>query len=257
MTSLAHSWYLTQRLLRALLRQPWYVAITLIQPTIWLLLFGALFKRVVDIPGFSTHSYIDFLAPGVVVMSALFSGGWSGMGVINDIDRGVMDRLLVSPVRRGAIMVGRVAHQAVTTAVQSLIIVGLALLAGAHLSGGVVGVSVVLLAAILLAGAVASLSNALALMLRREESVIAAVQFVALPATFLSSAFMQASLMPHWMRLLARGNPVDWAIVASRQALSPAADWAVIGAHLAMLIGFTLACGYLATRAFRAYQRSV
>ena len=69
-TPLRHSWYLTLRHLRALPRQPWYVAITLVQPIIWLLLFGALFKRVVEIPGFGAASYIAFLTPGVVVMTA-------------------------------------------------------------------------------------------------------------------------------------------------------------------------------------------
>jgi ABC-2 type transport system permease protein len=89
MTTLAHSRYMTLRHLRELWRQPWYVAITLVQPVIWLLLFGALFKRVVEIPGFGGGNYIDFLTPGIVVITALFSAGWSGMSVINDIDRGV------------------------------------------------------------------------------------------------------------------------------------------------------------------------
>ena len=81
------------------------------QPVIWLLLFGALFKRVVDIPGFGGGSLHRFLTPGVVIMTALFSAGWSGMTVIDDIDRGVMDRFLVSPVRRGALIAGRLAYQ--------------------------------------------------------------------------------------------------------------------------------------------------
>ncbi|HEX8859263.1 MAG TPA: ABC transporter permease, partial [Actinomycetes bacterium] len=65
------------------------ISISLVQPVIWLLLFGQLFKRVVEIPGFAAGSYITFLTPGVVVMTAVFSGGWAGMGVISDIDRGV------------------------------------------------------------------------------------------------------------------------------------------------------------------------
>ena len=99
MTVLRHVGYMAARDLRALWRQPWYIAVTLVQPVIWLLLFGELFKGVADLPGFS-GSYIAYLAPGIVVMSALFSSGWSGMGTIEDIDRGVTDRLLVSPVRR-------------------------------------------------------------------------------------------------------------------------------------------------------------
>ena len=99
-TALTHSGLMAGRWLRILWRQPWFVAITLVQPVIWLLLFGALFERVVDIPGFAGDDYVDFLVPGIVVMTALFSAGWSGMGIINDLDRGVMDRFLVSPARR-------------------------------------------------------------------------------------------------------------------------------------------------------------
>ncbi len=93
----AQTWHMTTRLVRRLIRQPWYVALTLIQPIIWLTLYGQLFQRVVDLPGFHATSYIDFLTPGIVIMSALFASGWTGMGVIVDIDRGVMDRFLVSP----------------------------------------------------------------------------------------------------------------------------------------------------------------
>jgi ABC-2 type transport system permease protein len=90
---------LTARQLLALWRQPWFVAITLVQPIIWLHLFGAMFKKVVEIPGFHDGSYIELLTPGIVVMSALFSAGWHGMGLINMLERGAMDRFLVSPLR--------------------------------------------------------------------------------------------------------------------------------------------------------------
>ena len=103
MTTIAHSYYLTLRLLRHLLRQPWYIALTLAQPVIWLVFYGQLFEKVVQLPGFESESYIDFLTPGIVVMSALFGSGWNGMGMIHDLDRGVMDRFLVSPASRTAI----------------------------------------------------------------------------------------------------------------------------------------------------------
>ena len=72
-TMVAHTGYLTGRLLRATGRQPAFVVIMLIQPMIWLLLFGQLFKRVVEVPGFGGGTYIDFLIPGVVVMTVLFT----------------------------------------------------------------------------------------------------------------------------------------------------------------------------------------
>src|SRR5262249_35594777 len=100
MTALRHGWYMMNRHLLNLWRQPIWIAVTLVQPIVWLLLYGALFKSVTRIPGFDSDSYIQFLAPGVVIMSALFSAGWSGMAVIDDIDKGIIDRFLVSPVVR-------------------------------------------------------------------------------------------------------------------------------------------------------------
>ena len=125
---------MTQRHVRAVWRQPWFVAITLVQPIIWLLLFGALFKSVTEIPGFGAGgaTYLDYLVPGVVVMTALFSSGWSGMGVIEDIDRGILDRFLVAPVHRPSLIIGRVTYDALTLVLQAVVIGALAWLLGAH-----------------------------------------------------------------------------------------------------------------------------
>jgi hypothetical protein len=149
--ALAQTRSMTIRHLRELWRQPWYVAITLVQPVIWLLLFGALFKRVVEIPGFGGGDYVDFLTPGIVVMTALFTAGWSGMSVIEDLNRGVMDRFLVSPVSRGSLIAGRLGQLAITIAIQSLVVVGLALAVGARFPGGIPGVALLVACSVLLA----------------------------------------------------------------------------------------------------------
>ncbi|HET9008236.1 MAG TPA: ABC transporter permease [Actinomycetes bacterium] len=117
-TTLTHSWFMTMRHLRNLARQPWWIAITLVQPIIWLLLFGAVFKATADIPGFAADSYVDFLIPGIVVMTAAFAGGWAGMGVIEDLNRGVIDRFLVSPVRRQALITGRLVQLAIVSLIR-------------------------------------------------------------------------------------------------------------------------------------------
>jgi ABC-2 type transport system permease protein len=255
--ALAHTEHMAARHLRTLARQPWYVAITLVQPVIWLLLFGALFKRVVDIPGFEDGSYVDFLTPGVVVMTAIFSGGWLGMSIIEDLDRGVIDRFLVSPVRRGALIGGRLSYQAVTTVIQSLIVVGLALAVGARFPGGIAGVAVLVVVSVLLGSAFGALSCAVALVARQEETLIGAVQLVVLPLTFLSSGLMRADLLPAWMQDVARFNPVNWAVEASREALAADVDWSLVASRTALLLTFAAASAWLATRAFRAYQRSI
>lgn len=241
---------LTLRALLALWRQPWFVAITLVQPMIWLLLFGALFKKVVEIPGFHGGSYLHFLTPGVVVMSALFAAGWNGMGLIEAIDRGIMDRFLVTPVWRGALVGASCVHAAVVIFIQTVVILGVAFAAGTSFATTTVVVMLVL--PLLLGGAVAALSNAMALVTRQEESLIGAVQFVVLPASFLSSGMMASNLLPGWIQDIARFNPVNWTVTAVRSS-----DWALIGEHAGLLLALTLVCAWVATRAFRVYQRAV
>jgi ABC-2 type transport system permease protein len=256
-TIFAHSGFMALRHLRNLMRQPWYIAFTLVQPVIYLLLFGELFKRVVEIPGFGAGSYIVFLTPGIVVMTALFSAGWNGMTIVQDLDRGVMDRFLIAPTSRVALIAGQLIQLAVIVIIQSLIIIGLGLLRGADFPGGAPGVMVLIGASILLAAPFGALSNALALVVHQEESVIAGVNFVLLPLTFLSSVFMAQSLMPAWMQSVARFNPVNWAVQAAREALTAQADWTYVLTRLGWLFALTVACAWIATLAFRAYQRSV
>jgi len=254
-TLVAHSVYLTDRSVRNLLRQPIFVFVTLIQPMVWLLLFGQLFKSVVEIPGFEgSGSYVEFLTPGVVAMTALFSAAWAGTVYIEDMERGVMDRLLASPVSRGAMMNGTLAYQSLVCTAQTLVVLGVAWLMGARFSW--TGVAVTVVAAILLTLIFAALSNAVALLARQQEALIGISQFTALPLTFLSSAVMDPKLAPHWIEVAARFNPLDWVVVASRETLLGSPDWAAVWPRLGALVVTALVMGWLATRAFDSYQRS-
>ena len=248
MIALRQTYQVSLRYLRALLRQPAFVVITLVQPLIWLLLFGALFKAVTRIPGFAEGSYLDYLTPGIVVMLAVSSAGWTGMGFIEDINRGVMDRMLVTPAWRGAFNLGSVAQCVLSVVIQTLLIIGLALILGAHI-GNVV---VLLLVAALLAAAFASLSNGLGVLTRQRESLIGAVSLLLLPLTFLSGALMQLSLAPGWIGTLAKFNPVDWAAVAARSS-----DFGEVAGRLGLLAGLVVLSAWFATRAFAVYQRSL
>jgi ABC-2 type transport system permease protein len=209
MTPARQNWQVTLRGIRVLVRQPAYLGMTLTQPIIWLLLFGALFKAVTRIPGFHGGSYINFLTPGIVVMLAVSSAGWTGMGFIEEIAAGVMDRQLASPVWRGALNAGTVIYASLVVALQTVLIVLLSLALGANYVGGVGGVLRLILVAALLAAVFASLSNAVAVLARQREALIGAVTFVLLPLTFLSTALMQQSLVPGWIRAVARFNPVN------------------------------------------------
>ncbi|HTF71761.1 MAG TPA: ABC transporter permease, partial [Edaphobacter sp.] len=211
--------YVTMRDITHLVRQPWFVALTLLQPVVWIVMYGQLFGRVVELPGFHARSYIDFITPGIVVMSALFSSSLTGIGTVDDIDRGVMDRFLVSPATRAAIIIGRLMNQAIVTVVQSLILFLLAALMGARYPGGLADFAVLLIAAILLAIPFAALSRALGLVFKKQESVIGAVNFFLLHLTFSSSVFIAQGLMPPWMQAVSELNPVNWSVAAGRAAL--------------------------------------
>ncbi len=256
--TLAQSWFFAARLFRQLLRQPWWIAISLAQPIIWLVLYGQLFSRVVELPGFGPVSYITFLTPGVVVMSSLYGAGWSGMGVIDELDRGVMDRFLVAPASRVAIVGGRLLSGAISTSVQTIMLVLLGTLLGARFPGGVPGVLVLVLAAVLLGMAIGTLSFSLALTIRRRESVIGASNFILLPMTFLSPVFMASAAMPEWIQRAGRFNPVTWSVEASRVALlDTPADWGRVAMRLGFLAAFCVVGVWLSVRAFRAYQRAL
>ncbi|MBE2318416.1 ABC transporter permease [Solirubrobacter sp. CPCC 204708] len=245
MTEIRQSWQVSLRYFRVLARQPAFLLITIVQPLIWLLLFGALFKAVTQIPGFGgSGDYLDYLTPGIVVMLAVSSAGWTGMGFIEDINSGVMDRMLVTPAWRGAFNVGSVAQCVVSVLLQTLLIIGLALLMGAEVAHA----GALLLVAALLAASFASLSNGLGVLTRQRESLIGAVSLLLLPLTFLSSALMQLSLAPGWIETVARFNPVDWAAVAARDP-EPL--------RIGLLAALTVLSAWFATRAFAVYQRSL
>jgi ABC-2 type transport system permease protein len=96
-----------------------------------------------------------------------------------------------------------------------------------------------------------------ALLVRQQEALIGISQFLSLPLPFLSSALIDTQLAPAWIQHVAKYNPLDWAVVISRQALSGAADMGVVAPRLAALTGLGVVMAWVATRAFGVYQRSV
>lgn len=254
---LTDTWWMTQRRLQAVLRQPAFLLIVLIQPVIWLFLFGSLFRKVVELPGFGGGSYLDYLVPGVVVMSALSSNMWAGMGALEEIERGTLNRFLTTPVRRGALINAAVVEQAIGTVLQSVLIVLLGWIGGAHYPGGFGGVAILVLASVLLGTVFSALSNTIGMLVRQRETIIALNSFLLLPLTFLSSAFMAEDLMPTWMRNLASANPVGWALDAGRGALAESPDWGTVFASAGGLLVLAIAAVWLSSWTFRSYQKSV
>ena len=257
MTAAAHTWYMLGRQTRNLIRQPVWIFILLIQPFFWLLLYSQLFQRITELPGFGTSSYVQFLVPGIVVMTAFFSATWSGMAMIEDLRLGVVERFLATPARRSALVLSQVVRSGLQSVIQAVIILGIGFLMGARVSGGVAGWLVIFLAAFLVSATFAGLSHGLALLTRKDATMIAVSNFIGLPLLFISTALIAEELMPEWMRWAAKFNPVQWGIVSAREVMLPGTDWASAWAHLGLLLASAIATTAFATWAFRAYRRTL
>ncbi len=255
---LSDTWYLTGRKLHALVRQPWVMAFSVIQPAIWLFLFGDLFHKVVDIPGFGYGGpYLAYLVPGVVAMNAMSGNMWAGMAMIEEIERGTLNRFLVSPASRIAIMNASVAEQAVSTAVQTLIIVVLGYAGGARYPGGIPGIAVLVLAAVLIGVLWGALSNTVGMLLRSREAIIGVYTFFMLPLMFLSSAFMKPAFLPGWMQAIASRNPLNWEVQVGRAVLSASPDWPAVAVRCGGLLALAVIAVAISVTTFRSYARNV
>jgi len=248
--------YLSARLARNLRREPIWIALMLIQPMFWLLLYSQLFRRITDLPGFGTTEYVDYLAPGIAIMTAFFSGSWAGMGTIEDLDRGVIERFLATPARRTAIVGARTVQSAATAGVQALIILVVSLPLGAT-NGGPAGWVVIVVASALVAAGFSGISNGLALLTRQEATMIALSNFISLPLLFFSSVLIARNLMPHWMEVLSTGNPVEWSVRAGRGGALAGTSATDTMTYLALLAGFVVATSAFATWCFRSYRRTL
>jgi ABC-2 type transport system permease protein len=256
--ALADTWYLTGRKLHALVRQPMMLVMGVAQPVIWLFLFGGLFQKVIDIPGFGYHgSYLAYLVPGVVAMNAMSSNMWAGMSMIEEIERGTLNRFLVTPASRLAIMNAAVVEQAVSTTVQTLIIVALGAAGGARYPGGVVGVVVLIAASILIGVLWGALSNMTGMLVRSREAIIGVYTFFMLPLMFLSSAFIQPSFMPGWMQAIASRNPLNWEVQIGRDALAANTDWSAVAVRSGGLLVLAVLAVAISVSTFRSYARNV
>src|SRR5581483_1100483 len=150
-----------------------------------------------------------------------------------------------------------IVRSALTAAIQALLILLVALAFGVSVAGGAPGWFVVLLAAMLVNSAFAGISQGIALLTRRESSMIAIANFIGLPLLFLSSTLLARAQMPHWMRVVARFNPVDWGVRAAREVVLPGTSWGTAFSYLGLLLALSAVTAAFATWTFRAYQRTL
>jgi len=251
MNAIADTWYLFVRNLRNSFRVPFIWVMAVIQPLIWLLLFSQLFKTIVTIPGFPYENYLAYLAPGIILMTSLFGATFSGMGTLVDIDLGYLDKMLVTPVSRNAIMLGRMGGDVVRVVVQAIIIVLIALAMGVGFASGFPGfITAILLIALLVIG-FAGLSNILALRIRDHQLFIMVINFITLPLMFLSDAMMPMQMLPSWLQTVAKYNPVTYAADGIRTLMNTGFDGIVLGKAFLVLGGVALVMMGIATIMFR------
>src|SRR6266576_6491912 len=248
---------MTARQARNLMREPIWIVLLLVQPMVWLVLYGQLFKNVTRLGGFGTASYITFLAPAIVVMNAFFGATWSGMSMIYDLDHKIVERFLATPGSRLAIVLSQIVRSALTAAIQALVILVVAFALGVRIHTGAVGWLVIILAGVLVNSSFAGISQAIALLTRREATMIAVANFIGLPLLFLSTTMIARPQMPGWMQWAAKFNPVDWGVRAAREVVLPGTSWSTVGWHLLLLLGLSALTAGWATWTFRAYQRSL
>jgi len=228
MSAILDTWYLFLRNLRNSKRMPMIWTMSLIQPLVWLLLFGQLFRNVVSIPGFPADSYLAFLAPGVIVMTALFGATFSGIGTLLDIDLGYLDKMLVTPVNRNSIILSRVGEDVVRIVAQVIVIVVIALLMGAGFTTGFAGFATTIAIVVFMVIGFAGFSNILALRIREHQGFMMMVNFLTLPLMFLGSAMMPVEMLPKWLQTVTKFNPVTYAVDGIRVLMNTGFDGVVL-----------------------------
>jgi len=253
MNALADTWYVTLRDLRARIRMPVFIFMTLFQPILWLVLFTQIFKALGGSGGIISGgiSYTQYFAPGVVVMSVLFGSAFSGFGMLIDIDTGVLAKMMATPVTRVSIITGRVIATVAVGVIQAIIVFIVAAIMGVHFETGVPGILLAILIASLLGLGFAAFSNGLALLLRRQEIVMTVVNLITMPLMFLSSMMMPPALLPHWLDVARHYNPVDYAIVGVRGLVLQGYIWHDLWRSLVVLGAFAVVMVVFGTLMFR------
>src|SRR2546428_1310144 len=242
------------RNIKKVVRVPLLLFFSLFQPMIWLLLFTQIFKRLGDFPQFQSQgysSYLQFFAPSVLTMTVLTSAFQSGMGMVTDLEQGMLDKFLISPIHRSSVLIGKVMADASRMVLQGALILIVAFVMGARIETGVVGAVVMLLLAAAFGIVWAGLSNIVALRTKNSEMTMMIGILLTFPLLFLSTAMMPAALLPAWLETLGKFNPVTYVINTARQFMNFGYAWTELGKAMGIiaLVGLFTLTG--ATRAFK------
>ncbi|MHB8565762.1 MAG: ABC transporter permease [Nitrososphaerales archaeon] len=222
MTILFDTGVLFVRALKKLIRNPILIFFSLFQPIIFLLLFTQLFSRFNELPGFPKGvSYLAFAAAGILLQNAFSSALQSGTSIVEDLNSGYLQKMLVTQVSRPAILLGRLTTDAFRVTIQSAIILALAYLLGFRVVTGIPGILLILFIIAFFGLAWSGISLTLGLRTKNAETVFGIGAFLTFPLLFMSTALVPASFMPAWMQDVSNVNPITYAVNAVRDLSLP------------------------------------
>jgi len=196
------------------LRSPIFVFVSMFQPLMYLLLFMPLLNGLGTVPGLPAGKAVDVFIPGLLVLQALFGTAFVGFSLIDDIRTGVIERFLVTPVKRPAILLGRVLRDAVILLFQCVLITLVAVPFGLNVNVGGFLLSLLLYA--LIGVTMASVSYGFALIYKIEDPLAPTLNTITLPVSLLSGIILPLALAPIWLQDLAKINPFSYAVNAAR-----------------------------------------
>jgi ABC-2 type transport system permease protein len=203
---------------RKLRHDPSELIMRAVQPVLWLIIFGEVFSRVRAIPT-GDLSYLDFLTPGILAQSAMFIAIFGGMTIIWERDLGIVHKFLVSPTPRVALALGKALAGGVRALSQAVVVYLLALALGVRINWRLLDLLGVLVLVVLGAMVFTAFSLIIALLVKTRERFLGIGQVLTMPFFFASSAIYPISIMPAWLALVARGNPLTYQVDGLRMLM--------------------------------------
>ncbi len=242
---------IARRNLRQSVRVPMLLFMSLFQPLLFLVLFSQIFVSLADLPGFPHDSYLQFLVPAIIAVTALSSAFQSGLGTVADIEDGMLDKFLIAPIHRVSIMAGRILADGTRIIAQAAVVISAAFVMGARYETGAVGIIMMIFLASIFGMAWAGLSNIVALRTQNAELTMVIGIVLLFPILFLSTGFMPSALLPDWLDTVSRHTPVAPLIVPVRALVNDGWDWSLIFQSIAVTVVLGAVTLTGATRAFR------
>lgn len=214
------SFIVFHRQIRMNLRNPVWVILGLVQPVLYLLLFGPLLKPLIG--QFGAQNAYTFFVPGLLIMLSMFGAFFAGFSLIGEWREGVIEAERVTPASRGALLVGRLTRDVLQLFVQAVILVLLALLMGMDANGP--GIVLGLALTVLIGGACAASSNALALTTKSEDAMAPVINIVMMPVLLLSGILLPMTLGPTWLEKISDFMPFKYIVDATRSGFAGVFD---------------------------------